>query len=127
LAGAPQRDRCRRAFELAWQRPACFSHRRWGSRLDRALARADRFANFGRGCRGAGAAALIGVIEGSTSDLVTGDPMPGSLAYYVPIIDAISKDWRRSERRRQKAALEAARTKGGRSCPTSPSTASADT
>lgn len=87
-----------------------FSHRQWGDRLDRALARLDRYADFGTGRSGAGVEFALNLLEATAEDSDAFAPCsPASLAYFVPILDSISKEWRRAHRPRIRAARAAAK------------------
>jgi hypothetical protein len=83
--------------------PPRFSHRRWGQRLDRALARLDRYADRGRGRRGAGLDFALGLVEGHAEAMRWEKRLspPGSLAYFVPLLEEVSKDWRRTQAHRR--------------------------
>jgi hypothetical protein len=87
--------------------PDRFSHRRWGARLDQALSRLDRYADFGRGREGAGLDFAFGLMEACAEALRwesrRREP-PGSLAYFVPVLEEVSKKWRRDQARRASEA-----------------------
>lgn len=116
----PQQDRvpaARAAYLARFEelfgsmRAARFSHRRWGERLDQALARLDRYADFGAGRRGGGLDYAIGVMEGEAErgdpDSGVWDPRwqpPASPAYFVPLLEEVSKTWRRQQARRTREA-----------------------
>jgi hypothetical protein len=89
------------AFEAVYERPARLSDWRWRGRLERALRRLDRYADFGRGRPGACAELAVRLIADARAE------GPGrearSVAYFVPVLDAISKDWRRAQKPRIKA------------------------
>lgn len=87
-------------FERCYGRSARFSFRRHGPILGRALARIDRY--WRGGTPGAGVDEARALIEASAAfDMAVNSPSnPQSLAYFVPIIDEISKDRRRWWRRR---------------------------
>jgi hypothetical protein len=82
--------------------PCRFSHRRWGRRLDSALARLDRYADFGRGREGSGLELARSIIEACAEECRwnRGAPRPKSLAYFVPLLEEASKKWRRDQARR---------------------------
>ena len=84
-----------------------FSHRRWGERLDQALARLDRYSHFGVGREGAGLDFAIELLEGEAEEVRWGRrKAPKSLAYYVPLLEDISKRWRRGQASRAAAPPE---------------------
>jgi hypothetical protein len=113
---SPVLDRLASEFESIHRRPARFSHRRWGDRLDRALRRLDRYADLGQGRAGYGLELALELIRGEPeawADVEADPPVssPASLAYFVPVLDAVSKSYRRAfkprikaERRRKRAA-----------------------
>jgi hypothetical protein len=82
-----------------------FSHRRWGKRLDRALARLDRYADFGAGRVGAGLEVALGLIETEAEEVRwRRRKRPASLAYFIPVLEEMSKDWRRKQAPRSASA-----------------------
>ena len=89
-------------FEAHFGEPR-FSHRRWGERLDRALARLDRYADFGAGRDGAGLEIALELVDG-IARWRRGAPRPASLAYFIPLLEEISKDWRRKSASRTASA-----------------------
>jgi hypothetical protein len=89
-------------FEAAFNRPARFSLRRHGERLERILARFDRFSGKAGWRAGAGVAAAKAIIEDLGNDARWGagpGAKIGSLAYFLPILDEASKAQRRFHKR----------------------------
>jgi len=100
------------AFEAAFDRPARFSFEDYAEKTDRSLRRFDRFAGRGALNEGTGVREITRVIEalgaeqlgsrdgrianpnGTRTEIV-------SLAYFVPILDEMSKDRRRHWKRHQ--------------------------
>lgn len=93
------------AFEGGLGRSARFHPDRHGPRLDWAVATIDAFSDFGRGRDGAGVELLEQMIEGHAFDERDGraDRDVGSLAYFVPILEEVARDFRRHERHRKTA------------------------
>jgi hypothetical protein len=75
--------------------------------LDQALSRLDRYADFGRGREGAGLDFAYGLME-ACAEAVRWESRrqeaPGSLAYFVPVLEEVSKKWRRDQARRTPGA-----------------------
>jgi len=67
------------------------------------LARLDRYANFGEGREGAGLAFAEQLLEADADDIRWGRrrKAPSSAAYYVPLLEEVSKQWRRNSAPRQ--------------------------
>ena len=103
-------------FEAAFERPARFSFRRHGEQLTRILARFDRFAGLGENSPGTGFREAARIIEadgeearGHSRGLVVsgfdnrrGRPRYSeiaTLAYFIPVLDEMSKDRRRHWKR----------------------------
>jgi hypothetical protein len=95
----------RRFSELFGRDPA-FSHRRWGERFDRALARLDRYAHFGAGREGAGLEFALAQLEADAEEVRWSRrrEAPSSAAYYVPFFEEVSKRWRRNQAPRSASA-----------------------
>lgn len=92
-------------FEQAFGRPAKFSFRRHGSVLRRVLARIDRY--WHGGTPGAGVEEARILVQSVAEDLrwrLGSESTPHSLAYFLPILDEISKDRRRWWKQRHGAA-----------------------
>lgn len=106
-------------FEAAFERPARFSFRRHGDRLNRILDRFDRFAGRGENSRGTGFREAVRLIEATGHEAVREGPTRrgvvvsgfdgrrgreryseiATLAYFIPVLDEMSKDRRRHWRR----------------------------
>lgn len=102
----PARAAFLRRFGELFGRDPAFSHSRWGERLDRALARLDRYADFGRGREGAGLEFALALLEADAEE-VRWDRRreePRSAAYYVPLLEQVSKEWRRKQAPRSATA-----------------------
>jgi hypothetical protein len=96
------------AFEAAFDRPARFSFTRHGERLERILARFDRFSSFATR-RGAGlseAKAIIAAVGEDARWNVREAAKVNSLAYFLPILDEASKDRRRWWKRHRGPEVE---------------------
>lgn len=101
--GLPEPERLVVAFEALYGAPAKFEPGRWRAALERALRRLDRYADFGQGRPGAGAELAVRLMAADAE----GEREARSLAYWVPVLDAISKDWRRAHKPRLRAARRA--------------------
>jgi hypothetical protein len=86
-------------FWRCFGRPARFSFATHGDRLRRILERMDRYAGRGGlGRRGAGLERAVLLLRAFAEEEGLGlrsAPRPASLAYFIPILDEISKDIRR--------------------------------
>jgi hypothetical protein len=75
-----------------------------------ALARLDRYADFGRGRAGAGQDVLEQLLDRVALDRDAGEgPLPRHLGYFIPELRAVAKRWKhtwapRIKRRRRQAA-----------------------
>lgn len=69
----------------------------WAERLERALGRLDRYANFGAGADGAGLSFALAHMEADVEEVRWSRrrKVPRSVAYYVPLLEEVSKQWRR--------------------------------
>jgi len=65
--------------------------------LDRALARLDCYADFGAGRTGAGLEYALALVEADVEEVRWNRrrEAPVSAAYYAPLLDEVSKEWRR--------------------------------
>src|SRR4051812_16720661 len=93
----PARAELLRAFAEHFGDSRRFSHRHWGKRLDRVLDRLDRYAHFGAGREGAGLDYASALIEAAAEECRwrRGASRPQSLAYFIPLLEEVSKRWRR--------------------------------
>lgn len=102
----PARAELLRVFETHFGDASRFSHRRWGERLDRVLARLDRYADFGAGRNGAGLEYAARLVEAAAEECRwdRGAQRPNSLAYFIPLLEEVSKQWRRTSAARVEQA-----------------------
>jgi hypothetical protein len=87
-------------FEAAFDRPARFSFARHAERLERILARFDRFS-LGRDVGLSEATAIVKAVGEEARWNLKAAAKINSLAYFLPILDEASKDRRRWWKRHQ--------------------------
>jgi len=126
-AGEPVLPILTSAYRELFGRDPRFSVRRWGRLLGQALRRCDRYGDFAaraqppgarahqlRPGRRIGAELLLDAMEELAERVGQGEARaPHSLAYFVPWLDQVSKDFRRQQRPRLKEARRAETARRG--------------
>ncbi|HET7120322.1 MAG TPA: hypothetical protein VFI17_03600 [Solirubrobacterales bacterium] len=78
-----------------------FAHKR----LERVFARMDHYADFGRGREGAGLEFATAMVDAHIEECRWGRVQrPRSAAYFIPLLEEVSKSWRRKSAEREETA-----------------------
>lgn len=91
------------AFAALYGRPARFSRRRWSRRLEQVLAKIDYWDRYHRELFGLDRAIELLVHTAYGGADVGAGQQPASLAFFVPLLEEIARDYRRWERPRRRA------------------------